>query len=137
MFESRRILFVFYPGRTRLALEDRLVLPLSTPFSSRRSPHCPQVVSQAPQHFRTSEKQATCEGCFFSPVYLLGHFPSLRHLQGSTATGVFEGGCRQLTHSNMISLPFHFLLFIYLFFITASSSFALYTSKAVVSRRED
>ena len=25
---------------------------------------CPQVVSQAPQHFRSSEKQATCEGCF-------------------------------------------------------------------------
>ena len=25
---------------------------------------CPQVVSQAPQHFRSSETQATCEGCF-------------------------------------------------------------------------
>ena len=25
---------------------------------------CPQVVSQAPQHFRSSEKQATCGGCF-------------------------------------------------------------------------
>ena len=25
---------------------------------------CPQVVSQAPHHFRSSEKQATCEGCF-------------------------------------------------------------------------
>ena len=25
---------------------------------------CPQVVSQASQHFRFSEKQATCEGCF-------------------------------------------------------------------------
>ena len=25
---------------------------------------CPQVVSQASQHFRSSEKQATCEGCF-------------------------------------------------------------------------
>ena len=25
---------------------------------------CPQVVSQAPQHFRSTEKQATCEGCF-------------------------------------------------------------------------
>ena len=24
---------------------------------------CPQVVSQASQHFRSSEKQATCEGC--------------------------------------------------------------------------
>ena len=25
---------------------------------------CPKVVSQAPQHFRSSEKQATCVGCF-------------------------------------------------------------------------
>ena len=25
---------------------------------------CSQVVSQASQHFRFSEKQATCEGCF-------------------------------------------------------------------------
>ena len=25
---------------------------------------CPQVVSQTSQHFRSSEKQATCEGCF-------------------------------------------------------------------------
>ena len=25
---------------------------------------CPQVMSQAPQHFRSSEKQASCEGCF-------------------------------------------------------------------------
>ena len=25
---------------------------------------CPQVVSQAPEHFRSSEKQATCGGCF-------------------------------------------------------------------------
>ena len=25
---------------------------------------CPQVVSQVPQHFRSSETQATCDGCF-------------------------------------------------------------------------
>ena len=25
---------------------------------------CQQVVSQAPQHFRSSDKQATCDGCF-------------------------------------------------------------------------
>ena len=33
-----------------------------------------QVVSQAPQHFRSHETQANCDGCFCSPVYLLGHF---------------------------------------------------------------
>ena len=47
---------------------------------------CPRVVSQAPQHFRSSEKQATCEG---------------------TPTGPFEGGCLPLTHS---SLDFPLLL---------------------------
>ena len=51
-----------------------------------------QVVSQAPQHVRSSKKQATSEGCFAPPVYLVRHFPSLRHVQGSTPTGVFEGG---------------------------------------------
>ena len=25
---------------------------------------CPQVVTQAPQHFRSSETQASCDGCF-------------------------------------------------------------------------
>ena len=34
-------------------------------------------------------------------VYLFGHFPSLRHVQGSTPTDVFEGGCRPLTHSSL------------------------------------
>ena len=29
---------------------------------------CPQVVSQAPQHFRSSEKQATCEGSITARV---------------------------------------------------------------------
>ena len=33
---------------------------------------CPQVVSRASQHFRSSEKQSTCEGCMLCPpVYLL------------------------------------------------------------------
>ena len=41
----------------------------------------PQVVSQvsqAPQHFISAEKQATCEGCFArQSLILLGHFLSL------------------------------------------------------------
>ena len=50
--------------------EDRLALPLSTPLSSGLSmvwcplALCRQVVSQASQHLRSSEKQAACEGCF-------------------------------------------------------------------------
>ena len=39
---------------------------------------------------------AICElGCMVClPVSLLGHFPSLRYVQGSTTIGVFEGGYR-------------------------------------------
>jgi len=59
---------------------------------------------QAPQHFRSSEKQATCEGCFARQSIPLVIFPSLRHVQGNTPTGVFEGGCWPLAHS---SLGFH------------------------------
>ena len=50
--------------------EDCWALPLSTPLSSRRSMvWCPwlcarKVVSQAPQHFRSYDTQATCGGCF-------------------------------------------------------------------------
>ena len=44
-------------------------------------------------------------------VYLVSHFPSLRRVQGSTPTGVFEGGCRPLTHSSL-GFPFHFALFV-------------------------
>ena len=32
-------------------------------------------------------------GLLCPPVYLLGHFPSLRRVQGSTPTRVLEGGC--------------------------------------------
>ena len=45
----------------------------------------PAGVSQASQHFRSSEKQATCD--------------------------VFEGGCRSLTHSSL-GFTFHFSFFI-------------------------
>ena len=64
---------------------------------------CRQVMSQTPQHFRG--------GLPFPPVYLLGHFSSFWLAQGSTPTGVFEGGCRPLTHSSL-GFPFHFLLFV-------------------------
>ena len=62
---------------------------------------CPQVVSQAPQHFRSYEKQIICNGCF----------ARLRNVQGSTPTWVFECGCRPLTCSSL-GFPFHFLLFV-------------------------
>ena len=53
-----------------LSKQHRRALPLSTHPSSRQSmvrcpcPLCPQLVSQTPQHFRSSETQATCGGRF-------------------------------------------------------------------------
>ena len=35
------------------------------------------------------------------------HFPSLWHVQGSTSTRVFRGGCRSLSHARL-GCPFHF-----------------------------
>jgi len=72
---------------------------------------CPQVVTQAPQHFRSSEKQVTCEGCFArksicSVVSL--HSGMSRAVQ---PTGAFGGGSRPSTHSSL-GFPFHFSLFI-------------------------
>ena len=47
--------------------KGRLALPLSTPGAIDGVMYSVlylQVVSGAPPHFRSSEKQATCEGCF-------------------------------------------------------------------------
>ena len=60
----------------------------------------PQVVSQAPQHFRYSETQATCGGCFAHQS-----IRSLRHVQSSTSAGVFESACR--------TLPMQFFFFFF------------------------
>ena len=47
--------------------KDRLALPLSMSLAL-----CPQLVSQASQHFRSSEKQAISEGCFsLQPICLI------------------------------------------------------------------
>ena len=53
-----------------LSKQHRRALPLSTHPSSRQSmaccpcPLCPQLVSQTPQHLRSSETQAICGGRF-------------------------------------------------------------------------
>ena len=45
--------------------------------------------SQAPKYFGYSENQSTWEGCFARRcINLLGHFPSVRCVQGSTPKGV-------------------------------------------------
>ena len=85
--------------------EDRWELSLSTPVSSR----CPQLVSQAPQHFRSSTSHLWSMLC--QPVYLLCHFLWLRHVQDNTPTEFLEGGCRTLTHASL-GFPFHFFHFL-------------------------
>ena len=68
---------------------------------------CPQVVSQASQHFRSSEKQATSEDCF--ALQSVCSVESLHSgMLGSTPTGVLDCRCRPLTHSSL-TFPFHFL----------------------------
>ena len=67
---------------------------------------CPPVMSQATQHFRSSEKQATCVGCFSSQFIC-----SVISLHSSMLTGVLEGGRRLSTHSSL-GFPFHFPLFL-------------------------
>ena len=66
------------------------------------------VSSQAPQHFKLTRRKPLL---MVSPVYLPGHFLSLWHVQGSTSTGVFDGGCRTLTHASL-GFAFHFSLFV-------------------------
>ena len=68
---------------------------------------CPQVVSQASQHFRSSKKQATCEGCFArQSVCSVVSLHSGMSVQESTPTGVFEDGCRPSTHLGLRLLWF-------------------------------
>ena len=67
---------------------------------------CLHVVSQAPQHFRSSEEQTTCDGCFArQSICSVSAFtqacPGHPH--------VFQGGCRTLTHATL-GFPFHFSL---------------------------
>ena len=50
-------------------------------------------------------------GLLCPSVYLIDRFPPLWHVQGSTPTEVFKGGCRPLTHSSL-GFPFHFSLFV-------------------------
>ena len=96
--------------------EDRLALPHSTPLSSRRSiVWCPWLCARSNvsssstlQIFREASR---LWGLLCPPVYLLGPFPSLRHVQGNTPTGGFEGGCRPSTYSSL-GLSFHFSLFV-------------------------
>ena len=100
--------------------EDRLALPISTLLSSRRSMvwcPCPQVVSQIPQHFRSSVKLVICGGCFArrslcSAIIL----QSLRHAHCSTPTAD-RSFLRWLSTID----TFHFVSLVVLFFFLSLS----------------
>ena len=72
---------------------------------------CPLAVSQAPQQIQNYREARYLWALLCLPVCLLGHFASLRHVQGSTPTGVVEGDCRPLTFSSLC-FPFYFSLFL-------------------------
>ena len=57
------------------------------------------LVSQAPQHFSSSEPQATCGKCFFRPVYPLGQFPGPLECPGQ-----YIHGSLQMNMSNVDNL---------------------------------
>ena len=96
--------------------EDCLALPLSMHLSSRQSMVWCNVLgfvsTGSVSSFSTLQifwEASHLWGLLCPPVYLLSHFPPLRHVQGSTPTGVFKGGCWPSTHSTQ-DFPFHFLL---------------------------
>ena len=93
---------------SRTFKEDRLAPPLSTPLSSTRSMSlalCPQVVCQVPQHFRSSEKQATCESCLTrQSICSVVSLNSGMSRAVRAHTRVLEGGCRRFQYGLPIPL---------------------------------
>ena len=92
--------------------EDHLALPLSTSFSSRWLTR--DVLGFVPagsvSSFLTLKifpEASNMWRLLCPPVYLLGHFPSLWHVQGSTPTGVFEGGWQPLTFQSGLPIQKH------------------------------
>ena len=65
----------------------------------------PQLVSQAPRHFRSFETQATCDGCFARQSFCLVislHFGMFGAVHPQEFSKVDVG----------LGLPFHFSLFV-------------------------
>ena len=61
---------------------------------------CPQVMSRAPQHFRSSEMQTTFEGCFahWSICLVISHHSGMSRQYTHRC---LEGGCRSWTHASL------------------------------------
>ena len=86
--------------------EDCRVLPLSTPVSSKQlMVWCPWLwaLRKCLKLLDTSDQPRRK---FLVPVALpASHFPSLRHVQSSTSSGVFKGGCHQFTLRSRLPIP--------------------------------
>ena len=73
---SRKIVWRFlFPCLSPQAISELMSLAL-----------CPQVVSQASQHFRSFREASHLWGLLCPPFYLLGRFPSLRHVDRRTCS---------------------------------------------------
>ena len=73
---------------------------------------CPLVVSQAPQHFRSSEVPASCNGSF-ARQSVSGYFPWLCHVQDSLY--IHRSLCRWTSNTDKtasLGFSFHFWLFV-------------------------
>ena len=125
--------------------EDRLALPLSTPESFPPGDRWCDVLGLVPAgsvRFVPSGSSSTFQifreashlcGLLCPPVYLLGHFPSLRQVQGNTPTGIFVGGCRPVSASRstfyfllLLYLSISFSVFLFLFYFILASSLNLW-----------
>ena len=82
-------------------------LSLSTLLYSRRS-IVPAGGGSSSSTFQIFREAGHLWVLLWPPIYPLGRFPSLRYVQGSAPTGIFEGGCRPLPQSSL-SFPFYFL----------------------------
>ena len=118
--------------------EDRLALPLSTPRSLLQATDgvislalCLQVVSQAPQHFRSSEKQATCEGCFARQSICL--VISLRSGM-SSVTLLHIRQQNNCSLSDKISVKHHNSLVVLIFFF--SPSYYKYSTNFIENQKD-
>ena len=95
-------------SRNILVRSSTLHAPLLQPINGVMSLALyPQVVSQAPQHFRSSEMQAICEGSFVLRfVCSLSLYIYIWHIEDNASKWAFKSGCCTLTHG-CPGCPFH------------------------------
>ena len=113
LFETHPMFLSLMRALWRKIIKHFLFICLSPPADQWRA-LVSHIRSQAPQHTRASKMQATCDFCLW--VYLLGHFPWFRHVQGSIYIYTYIHTQESLKveaehwHIPFKGFPFHFLL---------------------------